>query len=161
MHRKIGTRLLLSFAFALGTMGCRASKVDGDQKTPPVESKAKNPHAVDPSIDPKGRTCHPAFRDGTCTQNFAQVTTCEGKADATLLRPGLTAGPADEGCYYFCPDVPNCESLTLEEAAELACKYAEANEFHPALSVRSLCGPEADSGFGRCCFGLDITTMYD
>jgi hypothetical protein len=49
----------------------------------------------------------------------------------------------------------------MEQVAALACEYAAANDFSPMLGLRSVCGPELDTSFGECCWGLDAVTYYD
>ncbi len=120
-----------------------------------------NPHPIDETADIGNYQCYAAVHERrSCKEGFASVSACNSEADATLLEGGLQAGRHD-GCYYFCPDVPNCETLTMEQVAELACKYAARNGINPSLSLRSLCGPELDTGLGSCCYGIDAVTLYE
>ncbi|MCA9713689.1 MAG: hypothetical protein KC468_03230, partial [Myxococcales bacterium] len=108
----------------------------------PASEASGNPHAIDDSADVTKHHCYAAFpKPQRCTEGFARVTACKDESEATLLRGGLKA-VEDEGCYYFCPDVPNCATLTMDEVAALACKFAAGNGIESPLSLRSVCGPE-------------------
>jgi hypothetical protein len=102
--------------------------------------------------------CNAAFSDGrSCESAFASVAACSSIADATLLGGGPETEP---GCYYFCPNVPNCAELSLDAAAALLCQYAAANCISTSLGLRPLCGPDLGTKFGPCCFGLDANILY-
>lgn len=142
-----------------GPCGC-AEDCPGAVWEGPVGTPDKNPHTIDSSSEAGGRACDPGFDDGrSCTAAFSQVSACTDASAATLLTGGLEA-VTDEGCYYFCPDVPDCETLSLEEASGLLCRFAAANDIAGSLGLRTLCGP-VPTLLGPCCFGIDAVTLYD
>jgi hypothetical protein len=121
---------------------------------------AKNLHEINPDQKITG-SCYSAFKEPRrCMEGFAGVSVCSKKPSITPLRPNLKA-VVDEGCYYFCPNVPNCLELSMDEVAQLACKFAAANGISDSLGLRSVCGPETQTSFGSCCWGLDANTWYD
>lgn len=147
-----------------GACGCAAdcpgavwegSVTDGNPGTP-----TQNPHAIDPAGEVAGNHCDPAFDDGrSCEAAFAAVSACADASEATLLTGGLDV-ITGEGCYYFCPDVPDCEALSLEDASALLCRFAGGNGISESLGLRTLCGP-TPTAFGPCCFGIDAVTLFD
>jgi hypothetical protein len=126
-----------------------------------VACAATNPHDVDTSASYDGHSCYAAFDDGrSCDDAFASATACDQKNEIGLLT-GELEPIKGEGCYYFCPDVPNCMNLSIDEVATLLCQYAATNGISSSLALRPLCGPETDTSFGPCCFGVDANTLFD